>query len=368
MSDYKKVCHLTSVHPLLDTRIFYKECVSLAKAGYDVSIIVTGETDKSIENIKVYGINKGKDSRLYRMFFTVKKVYKKAVEVDADIYHFHDPELLPAGKKLVKKGKKVIYDTHEDLPLQIMTKHWLPVIIRKPLSYLVEKIEKHYSKRLSAIIAATPIIKKRFQNYNSNTIDVCNYPIIEELENNISWDTKENSICYIGSIFKERGIVELMKAIENPNVTLELAGTYSPESLRDELTGFSTWNKVHEYGYVGRNEIRNILGKSKAGMVTLLPKQSYMESLPIKMFEYMAAGIPVIASDFPLWKEIIEKYKCGLCVNPEKPSEIEKAILTVLGNDHDSEKMGLNGINAVKEVFNWKVEEKKMLELYSKLL
>ena len=366
MSNYKKVCHLTSVHPLLDTRIFYKECISLSKAGYDVSVIVAGETNKTVENIKVYGVSRDSNSRFYRMFYTVKKVYKKAIEVDADIYHFHDPELLPVGKKLIKKGKKVIYDTHEDLPLQILTKHWLPVIIRKPLSYFVEKIEKHYSKKLSAIIAATPIIRNRFLKYNSNTIDVCNYPIIEELGNNVSWNKKENSICYIGSVFKERGIVELMKAIENTDVILELAGSYSPESLKDELKSFNTWKKVHEYGYVGRNEIKNILSKSKAGMVTLLPKQSYMESLPIKMFEYMAAGIPVIASEFPLWKEIIEKYNCGLCVNPENPSEIEKAIETILANSEESEKMGINGVKAVKEVFNWKVEEEKLLKLYSK--
>lgn len=366
MLNSKKVCHLTSVHPLLDTRIFYKECISLSKAGYNVSIIVAGDTDRVVENIKVFGVKKDRNSRFYRMFFIVKKVYIKALEVNADIYHFHDPELLPIGKKLIKKGKKVIYDTHEDLPLQILTKHWLPVIIRKPLSRIIEKIEKYYSKRLSAVIAATPIIRNRFLKYNSNTIDICNYPIIEELGNNVEWNKKDNSICYIGSIFKERGIIELMKAIENVDVILELAGSYSPENLRDELSHCSSWNKVHEYGYVGRNEIKNILSKSKAGMVTLLPKQSYMESLPIKMFEYMVAGIPVIASNFPLWKDIIEKFNCGLCVNPEDPLEIEKAIKIILTNTEESKKMGVNGIKAVRENFNWKVEEKKLLDLYSK--
>ncbi len=193
-----------------------------------------------------------------------------------------------------------------------------------------------------------------------------NYPRLEKLQET-KWEKKNNEICYIGVISEIRGIRELLISLDNCNAKLNLAGNYSPKNFKVEISKFKQWKKVNEFGIVNREEVKAILYRSKIGIVTLYPLVNYFDALPVKMFEYMAAGIPVIASDFPLWKEIIEKNKCGICVNPQEPSEISDAINYLLNNDNLAEKMGKNGRIAVEKRFNWQIEKKKLLGAYHEL-
>ena len=134
------------------------------------------------------------------------------------------------------------------------------------------------------------------------------------------------------------------------------------------ITVLPSWEKIDALGYLDRKAVRDVLARSMAGLVTLHPIVNYIDALPVKMFEYMVAGIPVIASNFPLWREIIEGNKCGLCVDPLNPSEIAKAIDYILTHPEEAQRMGENGLKAVKEQYNWSVEEKKLLALYEQLL
>ena len=181
MSTYhKKVCHLTSVHPKIDTRIFYKECKTLVDAGYDVTLVVQNDKDEVIDGVKILCIDTPKN-RKERMLHTTRHVYKRALECNADIYHFHDPELMPIGLKLKRKGKKVIYDVHEDVPRQILSKQWIPAPLRKIISWVIERIEIYAAKRFDCIVTATDYIAGHFVKLNNNVIAVKNYPIkIEE--------------------------------------------------------------------------------------------------------------------------------------------------------------------------------------------
>ncbi len=108
-----KVCILTSVHPPFDVRIFHKEAKSLVKAGYDVTLIAQHDKEEIVDGVKIINLQKPRN-RIERMTKTVSELYQKALRVDADIYHFHDPELIPVGKALKKRGKAIIYDVHED--------------------------------------------------------------------------------------------------------------------------------------------------------------------------------------------------------------------------------------------------------------
>jgi glycosyltransferase involved in cell wall biosynthesis len=110
------------------------------------------------------------------------------------------------------------------------------------------------------------------------------------------------------------------------------------------------------------------MSHSKAGIVTFHPLPNHIDAQPNKMFEYMSAGLPIITSNFPLWKEIVEGNSCGICVNPLDPEEIGKAIEYIISHSNEAEKMGQNGKKAVLEKYNWQVEEKKLFEVYEELL
>jgi glycosyltransferase involved in cell wall biosynthesis len=361
-----KVCHISSVHPINDIRILNKECVSLAKAGFMVSLIAIDADIPKQEIINIVHISKPKKGRLFRMLFTSKLVYKKALDLNADTYHFHDPELIPYGIKLKRKGKKVIYDVHEDVAKQIMSKYYLPKSLRRLVSSIYERYEKGASKKFDAIITATPFIRNRFINFNKNTIDINNFPILND-ESLPDWSERKNEICYIGGISKERGIFEMIKSMEQIDARLNLVGVYIPEKIREKLSQMPGWQKVNEYGLLNRKGVWGILSRSKIGIVTLHPILNYINALPVKMFEYMQAGIPVIASDFPLWKEIIANNNCGICVNPLNPDEIITAINKILNDNQTLIEMGKNGRKAIQEKYNWQKEEEKLLLLYNEL-
>ncbi len=364
-----KITHLTSVHARYDTRIFVKECSSLAKnTNYEVSLIVAdGKGDEVKNEVHIFDVGAKAGGRISRMTNTVKKVFQKAIELDSDIYHMHDPELIPAGLKLKKMGKKVIFDAHEDTPKQLRNAPYLNTFLRAVISRSYGVFERFTLAKFDYIIAATPYIREKFLSKNS--IDINNFPILEELGNDTPWNEKKDEICYVGGIAKIRGIKELVRAMENVNnVRLNLAGKFVEKDVEIEVKKYAGWSKVNELGFVGREEIADILSRSKAGIVTLHPIINYQDALPVKMFEYMAAGIPVIASNILLWQEIIEDANCGICVDPMNPNEIANAIEYIMTHQDEAQKMGENGKKAVTEKYNWGIEEAKLMRVYEEIM
>jgi glycosyltransferase involved in cell wall biosynthesis len=363
-----KVCHLTSAHKPDDVRIFHKECSSLASAGFTVFLVAANCEMKVVNGVQIVGVKAPVFGRYTRMLNTSRKVYEKALSLNADIYHFHDPELLPYGLKLKKKGKIVIYDAHEDVPKQILGKYWINKYLRKSVAAIFKKYEDNIAKRLDYILTATPFIRDRFKKINHLTTDINNYPLLSELSEETNWGKKKNEICYIGGISVIRGIGQLIDSMDDTEgFRLNLAGNFSPESLRAEIISKAAWGRVNEYGYVGRAETIKIMEESKVGVVTFLALPNHVDAQPNKMFEYMSAAIPVLGSNFPLWREIIEENNCGLCVDPEDPKAIAKALNTLLSDDGSAEQMGKNGRKAVIEKYNWTEEEKKLVRIYDEL-
>lgn len=363
-----RICHLTSVHPKLDTRIFWKECVSLQRAGFDVSLVVAGADDEVVEGVKIYGVRKF-THRFKRILKSGKPILDKALEIDADLYHFHDPELLSVGVKLARRGKKVVYDSHEDLPRQMLTKPWIPKCMRGVASHWAEWWENRHVQKMSAVVTATPHIQQRFQKVTAaQVVSVCNYPIINEITPETDWNNRQQAVCYVGGLFLERGIFEMVHAAGNAKIRLKLAGTFSPRSLQTDVEREKDWQQVDYYGYVGRKEVNSLLGESMAGLLLLHPMPSYIDSLPIKLFEYMAAGIPVICSNFKLWQDIVEECNCGICVDPFDSKGVADAIRRIVDNQALARQMGDNGRKAVLEKYNWNTQSEILLNLYNSLL
>ncbi|MBK1990761.1 glycosyltransferase family 4 protein [Sphaerospermopsis aphanizomenoides BCCUSP55] len=363
-----KLCHLTSVHCYNDPRIFLKECCTLVSANYEIHLVAPGAPNEVIKNVQLHSIPKIKENRLLRMTKAVWCVYQIALEIQADIYHFHDPELIPVGILLVKQSKKVIYDVHEDVPRDILSKYWIPKIGRRIISWLVEKLEYIAAKQFTAIVTATPLICDRFLKLGCFAVNVNNYPIVDELSlPNTSWEQKELVVCYVGAITEVRGIFEMIEAIGQTDTFLLLGGKFAYQKQQEKAVAMSGWTNVKELGWLDRKEVVQTIAKSMAGLVLLHPTASLMDSLPVKMFEYMCAGIPVIASNFPLWKEIIEGNQCGICVDPHNPQAIAEAIQWIIAHPYEAKQMGENGRSAVLEKYNWEKESKVLLKLYEDL-
>ncbi len=240
-----------------------------------------------------------------------------------------------------------------------MSKEWIPKPIRKAVAFIAETIENFIAKRC-VVIGATPAITARFQKLGCKAVNVNNYPILSELFPTIQeWSIKCKQVCYVGGINQVRGIDQMVEAAYEAGVRLVLAGLFTNDEHRKQLSQSPKWNNVKELGQIDRQGIKELYDDSIAGLVVLQPIDSFKESLPIKMFEYMSAGIPVIASDFKLWKTIIEGNHCGICVDPSDVKAIADAINWFKEHPKEAEQMGKNGRLAIEQQYNWEIESKK---------
>ncbi|MFL7023343.1 glycosyltransferase family 4 protein [Enterovibrio norvegicus] len=366
-----KIAHLTSVHPRYDTRIYLKECASLVKEGYEVHLVVAdGKCNESINQINIHDVGNER-GRFKRILNSTRKIYQKAIDINCKLYHIHDPELIPIGLMLKRKGYKVIFDAHEDVPKQLLSKPYLNRFTSSMLSKVFLLFEKMVMKHFDCVVAATPSIANKQLAYNEKVIEINNFPLPGELsDDKPDWALKKNKVCYIGGMSRIRGIQEIVDAMAHCTATtqLSLAGKTNDKTLIGDIKSSKGWNNVEELGFIDRNQARELLCESMAGIVTFLPLPNHIDAQPNKMFEYMSAGIPIIASNFPLWNEIVEGNDCGICVDPENPSEIAKAIDFIIANPDIAKQKGENGSRAVNNKYNWDIEENKLYTAYRLLL
>jgi len=361
------ICHLSSVHPLTDTRI-RKECSSIEELGNDISLIIQAKNDFTEKGLKIYGIPSFRN-RLIRVIVGSFLLLRRAIKVDKEFYHFHDPELIPAGIILKILGKKVIYDIHEDLPRQILDKHWVPKSLRLPLSSIIERFENISVKSFDKLVCATPHIAKRFSVIHKNVVTINNYPSLKEISlhsrTRNSYDALPIRLVYIGAITEHRGIINILDSIKEINCVLELGGSFESEELHKLCLSHESWSKVNYHGYVGRKEFYKILEKSHIGLVIFHPISNHIDAMPNKLFEFMSAGLPVICSDFPLWKDLVESNNVGTCVNPKENSEIESSITMYSVSQDLIQQHGREGSRLVQDEFNWESQINKLSGLYN---
>lgn len=367
--------HMTTVHTRRDVRIFLKEAQSLRELGRDVVLIVAdglGDEPAGPHGVRFVDIGRPKN-RLVRAARGTTRVFQEVRKLKPAIVHFHDPELIPVGIALKALGYTVIYDVHEDVPQQILTKHWIPGPLRWTVSKAVAGIEFLAKRSFDAFVTATPHIASKFPP--ARAIAIQNYPIPDELLPAQAGDYRARPphVVYAGGVTEQRGgrkMVEAMGLVSSrlPDATLAWAGLFVPAAYETELRRLQGWQAVDYHGLIDRTALAELFGSARAGLVVFQPSPNHIESQPNKLFEYMAAGLPVVASDFPLWREIVEKAGCGLLVDPEKPAAIADAITWLLEHPDAAEAMGRRGQVAVNEIYNWPSEAKKLTNLYRTLL
>lgn len=364
-----KVCHMTSAHLAEDERIFFKEGISLNKKGFEVYIVANGNSYTK-KNIRIYGIGEKKNNRFRRIFFTTRKIYKVAKNIEADIYHFHDPELIPYALKLKKRGKIVIFDSHENTVEQIKEKEWIPVFLRLIIYKAFDYYQHRTCKKFDGIITVTPHILDYFKTINKNVRMVTNYPVYKEVETN-SKEKYPRSICFAGGIQAQWNHKNIISALGNiDNVQYILCGP-SNDYLA-ELKNEKNWLKVDYRGRIPHEEVPDVLRRCCVGMSLVNHNNNVGGKLGTlgntKIYEEMMVGLPVICSDSILWTEMVNKYQCGICVDPSDVVAISDAISLLLNDINLAKQMGENGMRAVREEYNWESQEKILFQLYEELL
>lgn len=364
-----KVCHMTSAHKAFDERIFNKECKTLSNYGFEVFLVVRGESTKA-EGVNVIGVDFTPSNRLERIFGASKAVYKQALNINADVYHFHDPELLPYGLKLARKGKTVVFDSHENTADSILEKKWIPALLRKIVKLFYEHYQAYVVKRLSGVVTVTDTLLSYFKQYNDNVIRVANFPKVEDFATKRT-PTKKYSLIFAGGISEQWNIDKVLKAVENmDNVNICLCGGGDNDYLM-QLKRMPAWNKVNYLGRVSHERVVECLYDSSVGLALATPgNNTHWQKGSIgntKLFEEMLAGLPVICTDFELWKTIVEDNNAGICVRWNDVSAIEQAIRTLLSDEVLAKQKGINGQKVILSDYNWDVESKKLITFYEKI-
>lgn len=364
----RKIAHLTSVHDAGDARIAHLECATLAHHGYDVVLIAKDGNFVMPPGVRHRRIPPPRN-RFERLTRTAWAVYRAARDERADFYHFHDPELIPVGIALRASGKPVFFDAHEDVPADLAAREWIWWPLRPIASTVARSVLRTVQGAFSAIVAATPEIERQYPR--ARTVLVQNYPVCEELSTPGSdYYRRPPYALYMGEITRLRGARQLVEAMADPVVPqdakLLLVGSFEDARLRGEVSRLPGWGKTIAYGHMKRTDLPTIISRSRIGLLPLQPSASHAYALPRKLLEYMAAGLPVVASSTAVrCREIVESTSCGILVDPRDPAKIAAAIAELLSNPRLAAEMGARGRAAVSTKYNWSQEAPKLLALYT---
>ncbi|WP_386171432.1 glycosyltransferase family 4 protein [Sulfitobacter pontiacus] len=369
----KTIIHATTVHPRGDTRIRVKEVRSLAEElNANVSLFVMdGLMDEEQDGYTVHSVGPKLRRQRERLRLGVWRMYRALCNAKPDVVHFHDPELIPIGMLLKLRGIQVIYDVHEDVPRQVINRHGAGPVFKAIIPRVAGVLESVGARYFDGICAATPTIMKKFPK--EKTFLLRNFPILEEFSGSAieDYQSRPPHFTYVGGLVGVRGTLQMIEAmmhVQTPQARLQLAGNFAPESHSIECEALTGWSKVDFHGWADRVKISRMLASARAGLVVLQPTKNYPDALPVKLFEYMASGLPVISSDFPLWREIVESSGCGLLVDPESPTAIAEAMDWILEHPEKAEAMGQRGKRAAEKLYNWAVEKEMLVTFYNERL
>ncbi len=371
----KTVCHIISGYHRIDARIFQRQCKSLSNFGFNVLILTNdNESDEVIENIKIYNTGRFWKSRIKVLLFAKYQFFKKAIALNADIYQLHSPELLSLGLKLKKKGKIVIYDAHEDLPRHIMEKEWIPLLFRKPLSVFIEFYMNSILRNYNEIISPHSHVIDQFRKISGNVTVIANFPLINNSYKGDfnNYKNLDQVMCYSGTVYSYSNQEVILSAMNNiQDVKYFIAG-YIESNHLEKLSKIESFKRVKFFGRIPWKNLQNFYNNSVLGLVIYDYKLNLGYKLGSfgtnKIFEYMEAGLPVICTDFELWKMVVDKYKCGICVEPNNQVQLENAIRYLIEFKEQAFQMGQNGRNAIINEYNWATQESLYVKIFNKYI
>lgn len=366
------IVHISSAHNKYNFRIYHRELIALRDEGYSTVYITPNTEDDHEEGIifKKFDIPKNKITRVFTSSFKVSKLINSLTDVS--VINIHSPELIPVGIIQKFQGKKIVYEAHDNLPAQVYTKDWIPSFLKPLFSLGASIFEGIANLTFDKIIIIEPTNAARFKKEKVEIIR--NYPISDEFDS-IDVDQfkkRPNNLVYIGQINKPRGIIDYVKCLElipdELNVRLQLGGPFRPASLQNKLEQMEGWKKVDYHGYMSREEVIKTYSESKIGLLVLEPNKKYKKSDPVKLFEYMAAGIPFIMSDFELWKELIDHSDIAETCEFSNASQLSEIIQSMLLDPDTLADKSRRNIELYKAKYRWEEQKVKYLDLFENLV
>ncbi len=368
-----KIVHLTSVHSTFDIRIFYKQAISLVNAGHRVTLISTSENQlpDSYRGVELIRVKKYKNKFL-RITITCLAIIRKAYKTKADIYHFHDPELIPWCMILHLFGKKIVMDVHEDYKSQIRGNSWIPRILKPLFSYLINLLEWLAVNTFYGIVTVDEPITEKLLKHNAKIkiITVRNYPIINK--NTLSFvptlsKYSSKKILFLGGLMSSRCAPEFIHALEileDLEYSAYVGGNYNQEEILNLLMNSPIHNRVTFLGRVALEDIEKLLFDSSVSVNLFSNHPNHYGLRSNRLFESLAAALPVIVSNFLLTKSFVDEYSCGIAVDPHSPESIAQALRTLLSNPEIAMEKGLKGRSAVLKHYSWDSQAEKLNKFY----
>ena len=362
-----RIAHLTTVHARTDTRIFRKMCRSLTEAGHDVTLYVAdGRGDDSINGVRIVDVGQP-SSRAGRALLTTTRMWWRALRSRPDILHFHDPELIPGGIVARLGGSRVVYDIHEYYFAHLRETAALPRAASALLAAVYGLLERCASLCLNACIVVSPHMQRVLPLRRSVVVE--NRVRLEEFHcGSLPSAARPAMVCYVGVLSEVRRVDSMVAAAAMAGARIALAGKWYPQSYREQVARVPGWKAVEEAGQIDRVEMQQLFDRSRAGLLIVDLAGDEVHSSSNKLFEYMAAGLPVIASDLHFAREVIERHRCGLLVSPPTdPQALAAAIGWILAHPEEADRMGQAGRRAVEDEYSWNREQDRLLTLYDEL-
>jgi glycosyltransferase involved in cell wall biosynthesis len=306
------------------------------------------------------------------MLFDGPRVIRKALELRPTVLHLHDPELLPlaVAARFRQQNLRVVYDAHEDLGAQILVKPWIPAPLRRPLSWMADIVLHWLGSQVDAVVVANDLTAPKFRH----ATPVRNYPIAALWAGEAVSVAPPNPVpvrfVYAGGLTEQRGATTMANAFRGvrvayPDAALDLAGKWSDPGL--ERRTLSTSEGIRYHGWLTPDRLPLLYRGATAGLLLLAANRNHRECTPTKLFEYMAAGIPVIASDFPEWRAALRGIDCALFVDPHDEHAVTSAMLRLSSDSGLRQRLGAAGLGAAGR-FMWDTEAKTLLSLYRRLI
>ncbi len=367
------VCFVSTVHDPFDSRVFYKLARSLAGAGYDVTLLAPGAPDQIVDGIRLKSLPPRPPARrAWMRWFRLPGVWRRARAERADLYIVYDPEMTPVGLLLKLEGRKVIYDVHEHVPYQILDKDWMPAALRRPVAWLYDRYERLAVRAFDAVTPAFEQIADRFPHVRHKLTIIRNVP---EPERWLAADPGRRAAdgaiiaVYAGSVQPDRCVLECVQAVNrlDPalNVRLWVIGPVKTDGYDAALRAAAS-ERVWLAGSVRHDEIPALLAQAHIGLMSLRPQPNSTVNWPIKLFEYMAAGLPMIMHANPFWLELAGG--SALAVDIEDPVSIAEGLATLAGNDALRAQMGARGRALVHQQYNWDGQRERLLAVVERLI